>query len=355
MKPSAVTWAILGLLAMEPRSGYDLKRSIDRTIRHFWAASYGQIYPELKRLEEAGWIAVRDGGSRARRVYRATPAGRAALVDWLHGEETRIELRDESLLRLFFADTLPADEALGLLRARRDGYAQMHALLRSLDDGSGEPDPPLRRPRLSLGPRLLHMGDRMVRTAGTPLAQTQLDDLPPPTWRSLVARGVPQFAAEALLPVAAFYAGWRLSGLAAGIGVSAIVSIALAAVLIRRGREVGLVAVGAAFVVIQAVVGLVVGQRDGLPRTARRPEWVVGHRVRRFRACRSPVDRRVRVRLVPVPGVVPRERSVQARVRDAVARVGRVLLRACCLSSRAAAPRRASEHSCSPPSSPARR
>ncbi len=99
----------------------------------------------------------------------------------------------------------------------------------------------------------------MVRTAGTPLAQTQLDDLPPPTWRSLVARGVPQFAAEALLPVAAFYAGWRLSGLAAGIGVSAIVSIALAAVLIRRGREVGLVAVGAAFVVIQAVVGLVSG------------------------------------------------------------------------------------------------
>ena len=141
MNPTAVTWAILGLLAMEPRSGYDLKRSIDRTIRHFWAASYGQIYPELKRLEEAGWIVGADGGSRARRVYRATPAGRAALVDWLHGRETRIELRDESLLRLFFADTLPVDEALGLLRARRDGYAQMHALLRSLDDGSGEPDP----------------------------------------------------------------------------------------------------------------------------------------------------------------------------------------------------------------------
>ena len=82
------------------------------------------------------------------------------------------------------------------------------------------------------------MGDRVVRTAGTPLAQAQLDDLPPPTWRSLVARGMPQFAAEALLPVAAFYAGWRLYGLAVGIGVSAIISIALAAVLIRRGQEV---------------------------------------------------------------------------------------------------------------------
>ena len=243
----------------EPRSGYDLKRSIDRTIRHFWAASYGQIYPELKRLEEAGWIVGADGGSRARRVYRATPAGRAALVDWLHGEETRIELRDESLLRLFFADTLPADEALGLLRARRDGLCPDARIAPLARRRKWRARPAVRRPRLSLGPRLLRMGDRVVRTAGTPLAQTQLDDLPPPTWRSLVARGMPQFAAEALLPVAAFYAGWRLSGLAAGIGVSAIISIALAAVLIRRGREVGLVVVGAAFVVIQAVVGLVSG------------------------------------------------------------------------------------------------
>src|SRR6476646_12101689 len=141
MHPTAVTWAILGLVAEQPRSGYDLKRSIDRTIRHFWAASYGQIYPELKRLEEAGWISGADGGNRARRVYRATPAGRAALVDWLHGEETRIELRDESLLRLFFADTLPPEEGLGLLRARREGYRAMFEYLRSLDDGSGAADP----------------------------------------------------------------------------------------------------------------------------------------------------------------------------------------------------------------------
>jgi DNA-binding PadR family transcriptional regulator len=144
MEATAVTWAILGLLAQRPRSGYDLKQAVDRTIRHFWAASYGQIYPELKRLEDAGWIAGKDSsnGSRPRREYRLTPAGRRALVDWLHGEETRMELRDESLLRLFFADALPTGDALGLLRARRDGYAAMHAYLLSLDDGTGVPDPP---------------------------------------------------------------------------------------------------------------------------------------------------------------------------------------------------------------------
>ena len=144
MKPTAVTWAVLGLLDQRARSGYDLKTAVDRTIRHFWAASYGQIYPELKQLEAAGWIrgAAADRGGRARRVYELTPSGRAALDGWLHGTETRVELRDESLLRLFFADALPVGEALGLLRARREGYAGMLAYLRGLDDGSGESDPP---------------------------------------------------------------------------------------------------------------------------------------------------------------------------------------------------------------------
>jgi PadR family transcriptional regulator, regulatory protein AphA len=144
MEPTAVTWTILGLLALGPRSGYDLKQAVDRTIRHFWAASYGQIYPELRRLDAAGWITGRDAdrGGRSRRVYRITVRGRRELEGWLHGYETRIELRDESLLRLFFADVLPREEALGLLAARREGYRAMLGYLQSLDDGSGEPDPP---------------------------------------------------------------------------------------------------------------------------------------------------------------------------------------------------------------------
>jgi DNA-binding PadR family transcriptional regulator len=144
MDATAVTWVVLGLLAVRPLSGYEIKAAIDRTIRHFWAASYGQIYPELKRLEAAGWVTGADAanGGRPRRVYTIAPEGRRALRDWLHGTETRIELRDESLLRLFFADGLPREEGLGLLRARGEGYRSMLGYLHSLDDGSGVADPP---------------------------------------------------------------------------------------------------------------------------------------------------------------------------------------------------------------------
>jgi hypothetical protein len=96
----------------------------------------------------------------------------------------------------------------------------------------------------------------MVRAAGAPVATGRVADLPDPTWRSILGRGLPQFVAEAVLPVLAFYGAWRLGGLGAGIAAGSAVSLVLAALLVGRGRDVTLVVIGAAFVVVQAVVGL---------------------------------------------------------------------------------------------------
>lgn len=97
----------------------------------------------------------------------------------------------------------------------------------------------------------------MVRATGTPPAAGSLSDLPEPTWGSLLRRGLPQFGGEAVLPVLVFYAVWKLGGLAVAIVASSVVYLALAAWLARLGRETGLLAISAAFVVIQAAVGLV--------------------------------------------------------------------------------------------------
>jgi hypothetical protein len=96
----------------------------------------------------------------------------------------------------------------------------------------------------------------VVRAPGATLAARGVDDLPPPTWRLLLARGLPQFVGEAVAPVLVFYVCWRSFGLAAAIVASTAASLALAAWLVSRRRDVALVAVGAMFVVIQALVAL---------------------------------------------------------------------------------------------------
>src|SRR5438128_3268854 len=135
MSQTAVTPVVLGLLSVGPRSGYEIKAAVDRSTRFFWAASYGQIYPELRRLEREGLIEGEDApnGRRARRVFRLTAAGRAALEAWLLGSDTTVELRDESLLRLIFADALPREQALHLLEARRRGHERYVEVLRAID------------------------------------------------------------------------------------------------------------------------------------------------------------------------------------------------------------------------------
>jgi DNA-binding PadR family transcriptional regulator len=131
---SGVAYVILGALQAGPRSGYEVKQLVDKAIRFFWAASYGQIYPELRRLRDEGLIATAgDGVSGRKRVrYELTEAGHEALVEWLRAPLTRYELRDEGLLKLFFADALEPADALALVRSfkaqRQAGLAQLRAI-----------------------------------------------------------------------------------------------------------------------------------------------------------------------------------------------------------------------------------
>src|SRR3954447_19381723 len=108
MELSATAKVILGMLAGRPRSGYEIKQLVDSSARFFWAASYGQIYPELKRLEKDGLVKGRDSaqGARQRTVFKLTAAGKRAVRDWIEHAPEVWELRDEGLLELFFAGSV---------------------------------------------------------------------------------------------------------------------------------------------------------------------------------------------------------------------------------------------------------
>jgi PadR family transcriptional regulator AphA len=126
---------ILGMIAFGKRTGYEIKTFVDRTARYFWAASYGQIYPELKRLEDQGLVRGRaePSGARARTVYELTETGEAVLEQWLGAdEEPSYELRDEGMLKLFFSDSLP-ERRIEIVRAIREREERDLAHLRSIE------------------------------------------------------------------------------------------------------------------------------------------------------------------------------------------------------------------------------
>lgn len=141
---SPTAYVILGLVRKEPRSGYEIKATVDGTTRFFWAASYGQIYPELKRLSEAGLVVGVDSptGGRRRTVYEITTDGEEELVAWLRQPPVTFEMREEGLLKLFFAGALPPEQAVEILRAMRAHRLAVNEQLRAIEPAAAESDDP---------------------------------------------------------------------------------------------------------------------------------------------------------------------------------------------------------------------
>jgi DNA-binding PadR family transcriptional regulator len=148
MELSATGKVILGMLAARPRSGYEIKQLVDSSARFFWAASYGQIYPELKKLEKEGLIAGDDSstGARQRTTFKLTADGRRAAREWIRTPPEVLETRDEGLLKLFFAGSIDSKRAAEIARERaaasRAKAAQLRAIWEAVDhDGHAEGPP----------------------------------------------------------------------------------------------------------------------------------------------------------------------------------------------------------------------
>ena len=115
--------ALLGMLSLCPMSGYELRKLIGESIGNFWAESYGQIYPTLKRLEKAELVRSAEGERAGSKVYSLTEAGSARLREWLGVAPKRQVPRSDLLLKLFL--WLPVSDGDGLGPGRRDGGRSM--------------------------------------------------------------------------------------------------------------------------------------------------------------------------------------------------------------------------------------
>lgn len=120
LRPAA--YVMLGMLRIGSRSGYEIRRSAELSLRFFWAVSPRQIYAELAELEQRGLVEGSDDprGSMPRRTFTLTPAGEEALRRWTADPEVgAFEWRDLGLLKLFFSDVLDDEGRLELVATLR--------------------------------------------------------------------------------------------------------------------------------------------------------------------------------------------------------------------------------------------
>ena len=95
---NTLSYGLLGLLARESCSGYDLMLRI----QPFWQAKHSQIYPLLAKLEREGYVQyvrIEQRDKPDKKVYSLTDLGRTAVLDWLEEPPAEQATRDELSLK----------------------------------------------------------------------------------------------------------------------------------------------------------------------------------------------------------------------------------------------------------------
>lgn len=75
----ALRLVVLGLIAEEPRHGYDIIKALEAKFQGAYSPSPGAIYPMLQMMEEADLVTSTTTGNK--RLFSITEQGRAFLAD----------------------------------------------------------------------------------------------------------------------------------------------------------------------------------------------------------------------------------------------------------------------------------
>ena len=118
---------LLGLLILEPHTGYELDKEFRETLKYIWQAKNSQIYNELDRMEQKGWLTserIIQDEKPNKRVYSITESGKTELLDWLSAPEEDVKnalsQKNTFLLRVLLAGNTNKKAALKLLHSFRD-------------------------------------------------------------------------------------------------------------------------------------------------------------------------------------------------------------------------------------------
>ena len=181
VRSSQTRMAVLGALSIEPMTAYAMREAIRDVLGHFWSESFGQIYPALQALEEAGHVRRRDGARARSSVFEITASGTAHLVELLSEPIRDTPPRNGLMLRLFFGRTLGRAKCRELLEATREAagrkLAEYETLLAQLSAAEGDtPDWPFIQVTIRAG---IHHSRSTLAWADESLTALALDEETP--------------------------------------------------------------------------------------------------------------------------------------------------------------------------------
>lgn len=137
-------YALLGVLARGPASGYDVSGLMKLPVGFFWSARHSQIYPELAALLRAGLVTVEriaQTDRPAKKVYTLTAAGEQALRAWVASPMDVPPVRDELVLRaycIWLADPPAAVALFAEHAARHEAQLAEYQRVREwMEEGAG--------------------------------------------------------------------------------------------------------------------------------------------------------------------------------------------------------------------------
>jgi PadR family transcriptional regulator, regulatory protein AphA len=136
-RPTATSFALLGLIGIQPWTASELVEQSKRSLHWFWPRSEAHLYAELKRLVERGHAEAEsvEGRRRQRTRYTITPEGRTALENWLESEPVPATLEVEGFLRMMLGDQGTKDDVLAALESTARHAREAHADGRSIIEG----------------------------------------------------------------------------------------------------------------------------------------------------------------------------------------------------------------------------
>lgn len=123
----ALAHTILALLSdQNSRSGYDLSKAFEEMVGCYWQASQQQVYRELGKMEQSGWViheTIPQEGRPDKKLYRITAAGQAELVRWYQNPSEPAPIREDLLVKVLAGPYVPQEFLLAELHHRRQVHS----------------------------------------------------------------------------------------------------------------------------------------------------------------------------------------------------------------------------------------